>query len=319
MTTSLRVLFLGTPEFSVPTLKTLIDSDLYEVVTVITQPDRPAGRGSKLTAPPVKTLAQSKNIPVLQPERIKKELESFLVSLEQHEPFDVGVVIAFGQILPVEVLNFPKHGCINIHASLLPRWRGAAPIQRAIMAGDAETGVCLMKMEAGLDTGPVYSSDTLAITAEDSFGTLHDKLATLGAELLLKDLKRITDGTLSEVSQPEDGVTYADKISKEEASIDWDQDCIRLRNKIHGLSPFPGAFTRLNGKRLKIFKVETKQPLPGVSTSPGSIQLVEKDRLEVTCKDGALSLLEVQYEGKKRMEIEEFLKGVSVSTDTVLS
>lgn len=255
---SLRVIFYGTPTFSTEVFRALLAAPEYSVPLVVTQPDRPAGRGKKLQASPVKELAIEHDIPLIQPGNIKKNLDAFLSEASTFGPFDVGVVVAFGQILPTQVLQLPTHGCINIHASLLPRWRGAAPIQRAIMAGDEETGVCLMQMEAGLDTGGVFSSVTTRISPEDNAGSLHDRLSTLGAKLLVEDLARIVAGNLSATPQPKDGVTYAHKIEKEEASINWDQEASILENFVRGLAPWPGAFTTLGKHRLKIFSLRAR-------------------------------------------------------------
>ncbi|MCB0336930.1 MAG: methionyl-tRNA formyltransferase, partial [Bdellovibrionales bacterium] len=211
--TSSRIIFFGTPDFAVPTLAALIDNPEFEVCAVVTQPDRPAGRGNKLTPSPVKQLALAHRLPVLQPERIKGTTSSFLEELGKLAPIDLAIVVAFGQILPTRVLEFPRAGSLNIHASLLPRWRGAAPIHHAILAGDTETGVCLMKMEAGLDTGPVYVQEALAIAYDDTLGTLHDKLAQMGAQLLIQNLPAILTGSIQAEPQANEGLCYAHKVT----------------------------------------------------------------------------------------------------------
>lgn len=300
-----KVIFLGTPDFSAYALQALIDSPEFDVALVVTQPDRPAGRGKKLAASPVKRLALDHGIPVLQPHHIRKNLADFLLQIEDWAPFDIGVVSAFGQILPSELLDYPQHGCVNIHASLLPRWRGAAPIQRAIMAGDQVTGVCLMNMEAGLDTGGVYSFAEIPIEQSDTTFSLHDKLATLGAKLLLKDLGRIICGELKAIPQQEQGVTYAKKIKKEEARIDWSQTGNQLDCFVRGLNPWPGAFTTLGDARVKVFSLT---PVHDDSNLPPGMVIQTDERLVVSCGQGAVELKELQLAGKKRIMASAFLR-----------
>ncbi|MBX7145371.1 MAG: methionyl-tRNA formyltransferase [Oligoflexia bacterium] len=304
----MSVIFFGTPDFAVCGLQALVESAEYQVRCVVTQSDKAAGRGKELKAPAVKRFASAHNIPCLQPKSIRKSCPDFMTQAESFGPFDVGVVIAFGQILPTTVLEMPAHGCINVHASLLPRWRGAAPIQRCLLAGDTETGVCLMRMEAGLDTGPVYSKHSLAVTDQTTFGSLHDELALAGANLLRRDLQRIVRGELHAVAQSEQGVTYAAKISNEEARIDWSRPGHEILRHIHGLSPFPGAFSILDGKRLKIFSA---QLLETSSSRPcGALFQPDPSRLAVQVNDGAVELLEVQIEGRKRCATSDFLRGM---------
>lgn len=310
-----RVIFFGTPEFSVRTLKALLTSEDVEVAAVITQPDRPAGRGGKLTMSPVKAAALEAGVPVLQPERIKKIESAFIEELKKLGPIDLAVVIAFGQILPEAVLNLPRAGSVNIHASLLPRWRGAAPIQRAILAGDAETGVCLMKMEAGLDTGPVYAESRVRIDDSHTFQSLHDELADMGASLLLERLEAIISGAEKATPQPEAGVVYAAKISNDEARIDWNQSAHEIHRKIRALNPAPGAFTELNGKRFKIYAASFHNSSPAHGVSPGSAIDSPRGRLEIQCGRGTISPTEIQIEGKKRMSVEDFLRGVTISPE----
>lgn len=314
----MKVLFFGTPDFSVPTLEALINAAEIEVGCVITQPDRPQGRGQTLTPSPVKKVAIAHNIPVLQPENIRKEKKDFISAVNKYGPYDIAVVIAFGQILPQSVLDIPKHGSINIHGSILPRWRGAAPMQRAIMAGDTETGVALMKMEAGLDTGPVFFEKRLPIKPTDSLENLHDLMSVEGAKLLVEKIKAICDGA-QPTPQSAEGITYAHKIENEECKIDWNQKAEDINNKIRGLNPVPGAFTNAAGKRLKLFEAKPVTPLKQGKYQPGQIIAVDATRLEVQCSDKALSIIAVQLEGKKRMSVSEFLRGFPLSVNDFLN
>jgi len=314
----MNVIFFGTPEFSVPTLKALIAAPNIKVSCVVTQPDRPQGRGQILAESPVKKVALSHKIPLVQPENIRKEKTAFIESIKKFGPFDAAVVIAFGQILPQAVLDIPTHGSINIHGSLLPRWRGAAPMQRAIMAGDKVTGVALMKMEAGLDTGPVFCEERIEIGPEDNLEKLHDRMAEVGAQLLVRKLSDICAGIIKPVAQPTEGVIYAHKIENSECQIDWTQDASDINNKIRGLNPVPGAFTMAAGKRLKIFEAKVVSPMRTGSYSAGEIIVVDPTRLEIKCGKDALSLHTLQLEGKKKMPVAEFLKGFSLSANDIL-
>ncbi len=307
-TTSLRVLFFGTPEFAAVGLQALLDTPQVSVVGVITQPDRPAGRGGNLVGSPVKNLASSLSIPLFQPSNLRKDDSGFFEFLKSVGPVDVGVVIAFGQILPQKILDVPRAGCVNVHGSLLPRWRGAAPIQRAIMEGDEQTGVGLMKMDAGLDTGGVYIQSSVPITHFDTFQTIHDKLAKIGGELLREHISEISSGKLTAHPQPAEGITYAKKIENQEALIIWDSSVSVVLRHIHGLSPWPGAYSTLNGKRIKIYRAALAQQ-GNAFASPGTVIEATSRSLSVATKNGALALLEVQLEGKKRIGIDEFLKG----------
>lgn len=315
----MKILFFGTPDFSVPTLKALMGIPGASVGAVITQPDRPAGRGGALKSSPVKDVAVSNDIPVFQPTSLRKEFSSMCPSLEACGPFDLGVVIAFGQILPKEVLQFPAGGCVNIHASLLPRWRGAAPIQRALRAGDPTTGVCLMKMDEGLDTGAVYSQETITIEPNDTGGSLHDKLAELGARKLVEDIHAILKGELAAAPQPADGVTYAAKIKSDECRLDWSLPAREIALAIRAFSPFPGCFTLWHGKRLKILFAADTRRTASPRREPGTILHASGDRLEIACGDGtSLLVSDLQLEGKKRMGVSEFLRGnVCAEGDTV--
>ncbi|MEY4670081.1 MAG: hypothetical protein RL518_2780 [Pseudomonadota bacterium] len=308
----MNVLFFGTPDFSVPTLQALIDAPGISVGAVLTQPDRPSGRGGKISMSPIKELALRHGIPVFQPTSLRKEFASIRGSIEPHGPFDIGVVIAFGQILPKEVLQTPKHGCVNIHASLLPRWRGAAPIQRAIQAGDQQTGVALMQMDEGLDTGAVYAEHTLPISSTDTGAILHDKLASLGATSLVEALPAIVNGSLTARPQPTEGITYASKITTEECRIQWALPAREIALSVRAFSPWPGCFTVWRDKRVKIlFATESRRTYPA-TVSPGTIVYAQGDRLEIACSQGsALCVTDLQLEGKKRMAVDEFLRGTA--------
>jgi len=311
-----RILFFGTPQFSVPTLEKLCTTPGVQVAAVITQPDRPSGRGGEITATPVKRCALQHSIPVLQPHSLRKEFSSLSSELSALGPFDLGVVIAFGQILPVEVLTLPQRGCVNIHASLLPRWRGAAPIHRAIEAGDAETGVCLMEMDAGLDTGAVFSSAHTPIRGTDTYSSLHDKLSVLGAELLVRDLQAIVEGRLTAQPQPLEGVSYAKKISSQEAQIDWSQSAELIARKVRAMFPFPGCYTYWEGKRLKILQAQPAPHTMGSESAPGTVVQALSDTLVISCGAGSLRVEEVQLEGKKRMFVQDFLRGSTIAIGT---
>jgi methionyl-tRNA formyltransferase len=305
----MKALFFGTPDFAVPALEALLSIPKMSVVGVVTQPDRPAGRGGHLQASPVKTVALSKNIPVLQPTSIKKELPNFLQQLAALGPVDIGLVIAFGQILPKAVLEYPRQGCVNVHASLLPRWRGAAPIHRALLAGDTQTGVCLMKMDEGLDTGGVFVQAATEISLEDTGGTLHDRLALLGASLVAEHLSKIVDSHLVAVPQVTDGLTYASKLTAAEAQIDWSRSADDILRLIRAFNPFPSAYTTLQGKRLKIISALDVHSDSTDTAPAGTVVSALAERLEVATGDGVLRILDLQLEGKKRMSASDFLRG----------
>jgi methionyl-tRNA formyltransferase len=306
----LRVLFFGTPDVAVPTLVALAESPHFSVLAAVTQPDKPAGRDRALRASPVKLEAARRGIPVLQPERIKKSEAAFLSELAALGEIDIGVVIAFGQILPPSVLYAPRAGCVNLHASILPRWRGAAPMQRALMSGDKETGVCLMRMEEGLDSGPVFSAIRLPLTRDDDFGTLHDRVAHAAAELTVRDIPKIVSGILASAAQPAEGVTLAPKIANEEARIDWTKSAESIENLVRGLSPSPGAYTVLGGKRLKIYKARGTGAPGGPA---GCVLDASSSGIAVACGSGAVLITDLQFEGRKRMLAAEFLKGAPLS------
>lgn len=303
MTRTLKVGFAGTPEFARVALSKLIAAG-YPVHLVLTQPDRPAGRGMKLHASPVKQLALEQGIPVLQPVSLKKgeEAEQALNALKtavHGQPLDVLIVAAYGLILPQTVLDAPRLGCLNIHGSLLPRWRGAAPIQRCIEAGDTETGVCIMQMEAGLDTGPVRLRRALPIELTDTASTLHDKLAVLGGDLLVEALDALQAETLPLVPQPAVGITYAEKITKAEGAIDWTRSAVELQRTLRAFDPFPGANTLFNGEPVKCFDPETVA-LAGLMGKPGDVLSVDSNGIEIQCGQGVLRIRTLQKAGGKR-------------------
>lgn len=296
----MRIIFMGTPDFSVPVLQALVAAG-HDIAAVYCQPPRPAGRGKKLRASPVQTWAEGAGLAVRHPVNFKDEPDRTAFS---ELKADVAVVVAYGLILPQAILDAPKLGCLNIHASLLPRWRGAAPIHRAIMAGDTNTGVCIMQMEAGLDTGPVFSCETIPITPQDTTATLHDQLSNLGANLIVKTLRSITD--IVAKPQMTNGIIYAHKIEKAEARINWDKPSIEIDRQIRGLFPFPGAwFLHLN-QRIKVHKCT-------VANGVGESSLVLNNNLEVACKVGSLILNRVQKAGKSPQNSSEFLTGTKIS------
>lgn len=296
---------MGTPDFSVPVLEALVEAG-HEVVAVYCQPPRPAGRGKKERPAPVHRVADALGLPVFCPLNFKSDEDR--AAFVAHKA-DLAVVVAYGLILPQAVLDAPRRGCLNIHASLLPRWRGAAPIHRAIMAGDDKTGVCIMQMEAGLDTGPVLLRAETEIAADDTTGSLHDRLSGMGAALIVEALERL-DG-LEPEPQPAEGVTYAEKISKDEARIDWSRPAADVDCHIRGLSPFPGAWTEVGGERVKVL-------LSRVAQGAGAPGDVLDDALTVACGDGAVQLLRLQRAGKGAMERDVFLRGFPVAKGTVL-
>lgn len=294
----MRVIFAGTPVFAAQALQALVDAG-HEIPLVLTQPDRPAGRGMSLQASPVKKLALDLGLQVSQPLNFKSVADQCLV---QQQGADVMVVAAYGLILPQVVLDMPTFGCINIHASLLPRWRGAAPIQRAILAGDTQTGVCIMQMEAGLDTGPVLAKGEVAISPSDSAQSLHDKLATLGATLIADVLPKLP---MTASPQALEGVTYAAKLEKAEAEIDWTHPAEIVDRQVRAFNPVPGAFCRQGDGVLKIWAAE----FVDLNGEPGTILSVDRKELVVACGRGALRLLEVQKAGSKRVSIGQYLAG----------
>jgi methionyl-tRNA formyltransferase len=297
----MRIVFAGTPEFAVPSLRAAAQRG--EVVAAYTQPDRPAGRGRGLQASPVKLEALQRGIPVLQPETLRTELSRD--ALRALQP-DLMVVVAYGLLLPQSILDIPKYGCWNVHASLLPRWRGAAPIQRAIEAGDAETGVCLMQMQKGLDTGPVLLSQRLPIGADETGGHLHDRLAVLGAQVLADGLGLLRAGMKPvAVPQPDAGATYAHKLDKAEAKLDWTQAADVLARKVRAYQPWPVAEAQLDGERVRIHAAEAL-PLAHAAV-PGTVLLASRQGIDVACGEGALRLTRVQREGGRPVAVADYL------------
>lgn len=308
----MRVIFMGTPDFAVGTLEAIIEAG-HEVVLVVTQPDKPKGRSGALQFPPVKECALAHNIEVFQPTRIR--LEENVEYLRKYNA-DIMVVAAFGQILPKSILDMPKYGCINVHASLLPKYRGAAPIQWSILNGDEFTGVTIMRMDVGMDTGDMIAKREIRIAEDETGGSLFDKLAVLGARLCVDTMPLIEAGTVSYIPQDDAQATHASMISKELGDIDWNRSAVEIERLIRGLNPWPSAYTTLDGKTFKIWKAKV------VSESneqrPGCIVKVTKDSIEVQTGNGVLALLEVQMEGKKRMEASAFLRGYNVEQGTFL-
>jgi methionyl-tRNA formyltransferase len=306
----MKIIFAGTPEFAAVALASLHAAG-FDIPLVLTQPDRPAGRGMQLHASAVKQFALAHGIPVAQPVSLKLDGKYPDVAAEAHAllratPHDVMVVAAYGLILPQSVLDIPPLGCINIHASLLPRWRGAAPIHRAIEAGDSETGVTIMRMELGLDTGPMLAMERLPIATDDTTATLHDKLARLGGDMIVDALRRLESGELDATPQPE-GANYAAKIAKDEAALDFTQPAELLARKIRAFNPFPGAAATFDGTAVKFWCAEA---VPSGEWQPGQVIAANaQDGIVVACGDGALRIAELQKPGGKRLPANEFLKG----------
>lgn len=309
----MKVIFMGTPDFAVPVLQGLLDSGEHEVTAVITQPDKPRGRSGKMAFTPVKELAVQNSIPVFTPKRVKDP--EFVKQLAQI-PCDVIVVVAFGQILPKEVLDMPEYGCINVHASLLPRWRGAAPMQWAIIAGDKKTGITTMQMDVGLDTGDMLLTKEVTIEPEDTGESLHDKMAGLGSGLLLETLRRAEQGTLEPKKQKDSESTYAKMLTKDMGKIDWSTDAAQIERYIRGLHSWPSAYTGFRGKTLKIWQAEVVSESTG--EKPGTVTDVGKNSFTVQTGNGSLRILSLQLEGKKRMDAGSFLRGVKIEKGDIL-
>jgi methionyl-tRNA formyltransferase len=308
----MKILFAGTPEFAASALESLHAAG-FAIPLVLTQPDRPAGRGMQLHASAVKQFALAHGMPVAQPVSLRldgkyPEAAAQAHALLQATPHDVMVVAAYGLILPPWVLEMPRYGCINIHASLLPRWRGAAPIHRAIEAGDAQTGITIMQMDEGLDTGPMLQSESIPVAPDDTTGSLHDRLAELGGKMIVDALRRLGRGELRATPQPAEGVTYAAKIAKQEAELDFSQPADVLARRIRAFNPFPGALASFNGAPVKIWRAEAVPSSP--VKEPGRILAADaQSGVLAVCGDGVLRLTELQKPGGKRLPAAEFLKG----------
>lgn len=301
---------MGTPRFACPTLEKLMDCG-DDIVAVVTQPDRPSGRGQKTVPPPVKELARRYGLTILQPPRVRAP--EFIEAVREMNP-DIIVVVAFGQILPKALLEIPVHGCVNVHASLLPRYRGAAPINWCIINGETETGVTTMRMDVGLDTGDMLLKKTTPIGPDEDTASLHDRLSLMGAEALHETLDLMSRGMLVPEKQEDSLSCYAPMLKKEDGLIDWTRDPLAIRNLVRGMNPWPGAFTSLEGKSLKIFRVRTAEG----SGPPGAVLAAGRDGIEVACNGGSLLLDELQLEGKKRLSAGDFLAGRRLSPGTVL-
>jgi methionyl-tRNA formyltransferase len=304
---SLRIIFMGTADLACASLRALCREKSFAVVAVVSQPDKPRGRDLKLQPTPVKALALAEGLPVLQPPRARDE--TFIAELRRLQP-DLIAVAAYGQILPQSILDLSRFGCLNVHTSLLPKYRGAAPIQWAILNGDSETGVTIMRMDAGLDTGPMLAQATTAISAADDAQILHDRLAQLGGDLLVKTIPDYVSGKTAPRPQPTEGVSYARKITKEDGQIDWTRPARMLWNRVRGLTPWPGAFTHLSvegqARLLKIWSAEVEAQLVG---EPGTVLRADKAGLVVACGEQALRILQLQREGGRRMSVPDFLAG----------
>ena len=320
----MKIVFMGTPDFAVPALKALAESAKHEVSLVVTQPDRPRGRSGKPAPSDVKLCAEQYGIPVFQPEKVREEAA---VERLRRENADIFVVAAFGQLLPKTILEMPRFGCINIHGSLLPAYRGAAPVQWAVLDGQKEAGDTIMQMNEGLDTGDILMQESIPLSADETAGSLYDKLSSMGGPLLLKALDAIEAGTVTPVPQRDSGTHYAKMLRKEMGNIDWTKSAEEIGRLVRGLNPWPSAYTHWNGKMLKIWMAETvtqeelsalgcdeKNGMDLKEAQPGTVMIVTKDTLMVQTGDGLLALTELQMEGKKRMPVQAFLMGCRLQT-----
>lgn len=320
----MKIVFMGTPDFAVPALKALAESAKHEVSLVVTQPDRPRGRSGKPAPSDVKLCAEQYGIPVFQPEKIREEAA---VERLRRENADIFVVAAFGQLLPKTILEMPRFGCINIHGSLLPAYRGAAPVQWAVLDGQKEAGDTIMQMNEGLDTGDILMQESIPLSADETAGSLYDKLSSMGGPLLLRALDAIEAGTVTPVPQGDSGTHYAKMLRKEMGNIDWTKSAEEIGRLVRGLNPWPSAYTHWNGKMLKIWMAETvtqeelsalgcdeKNGMDLKEAQPGTVMIVTKDTLMVQTGDGLLALTELQMEGKKRMPVQAFLMGCRMQT-----
>ncbi len=320
----MKIVFMGTPDFAVPALKALAESAKHEVSLVVTQPDRPRGRSGKPAPSDVKLCAEQYGIPVFQPEKVREEAA---VERLRRENADIFVVAAFGQLLPKTILEMPRFGCINIHGSLLPAYRGAAPVQWAVLDGQKEAGDTIMQMNEGLDTGDILMQESIPLSADETAGSLYDKLSSMGGPLLLKALDAIEAGAVTPVPQGDSGTHYAKMLRKEMGNIDWTKSAEEIGRLVRGLNPWPSAYTHWNGKMLKIWMAEpvTQEELSALGcdekngmdlkeAQPGTVMIVTKDTLMVQTGDGLLALTELQMEGKKRMPVQAFLMGCRLQT-----
>lgn len=311
----MKIIYMGTPDFAVLPLRALVESG-YEVAAVITQPDKPKGRGKTMMPTPVKEEALKHDIPVYQPLKVRDP--EFMETLEKIRP-DIMIVAAFGQIIPKAILDLPEFGCINIHASLLPKYRGAAPIQQAVIDGEKESGVTIMRMGTGLDTGDMISKVTVPLASDETGGSLFDKLALAGAELLIETLPSIFDGTAVYEKQPEESPTpYAAMITKRMGLLDFTKSAEELERLVRGMNPWPSAYTYLNGKTLKVWKSEAVRS-DNKDAAPGTVVAADRSGIHVACSEGTLILKEVQLEGKKRMDTDAFLRGYKIEKGSMLT
>jgi len=308
----MKIVFMGTPDFAVPTLEK-IHTSKFEIPIVITQPDRKKGRGKNLQAPPIKEAAERLGLQIEQPQKVKEVLEL----LKGISP-DVIVVVAYGQLIPEEILNLPKYGCLNVHASLLPKYRGAAPIHWAVINGDDETGITIMQMDKGLDTGDMLAQGKIKININDTMGNIHDKLSVQGAELIVEVLNRLPGG-IEKVSQDDSLAVYAPKIQRDMEKIDWQKSAIDIHNLIRGLNPWPGAYTTLEEEDLKVWTSQIIS-LEGINASPGTIINIDQDcGIDIQAAQGVIRLVELQQPGKKRMAARDFLKGKTLQIGSQMS
>ena len=308
----MKIVFMGTPEFAVPCLQKIIDEG-HEVLAVVTQPDKPKGRGKKLAMPPVKELALKYDIPVYQP--IKARDEEFVATLKELNP-DIIVVVAFGQILPKSILDIPKFGCINVHVSLLPKYRGAAPINWVIINGEEKTGVTTMYMDEGLDTGDMILTEEFDLDDEITAGELHDKMKDRGADVLIETLKQIEKGTAPRIPQNHEEFTYAPMMNKALGEINWSKSAREIHNLVRGVNPWPSAYTTYEGSTMKVWKTEVLNETS--DKEPGTILKVDKDGIRVSTKDNVVLVKEIQMPGKKRVLVSEYIKGNNINTNTIL-
>jgi len=311
----MKLVFMGTPDFAATILEGLIGSK-HEIMAVVTQPDKKKGRKQEVSCSPVKELAMRHGIEVLQPKKVKEP--SFLALMNEMKP-DAIIVAAFGQILPKALLDIPEYGCINVHASLLPKYRGAAPIQYAILDGESETGITIMYMDVGIDTGDIILQEKLAIEPDETGGSLFEKMAALGSGLLLEALEQIENGTASRIKQDDEKATYVKMITKEMGRLDFSQPAVKLERMVRGLDPWPSAYTFIDGKNLKIWKAEVENDDDAsAGKKPGEVIELRKDAIVVKTGEGKLLIKELQLEGKKRLPADAFLRGYKISCGTML-